>query len=670
MDPEEPPSAVSGRPADGQEMVAAWQHLVDSMPQLVWVADAAGTVWFYNERVHDYDGIARTGDGSWEWQPMVHEDDAAATETAWRTALETITPYSCEHRIRMADGTYRWHVSRARPVRSDGGSLTWFGTATDIHDRALAEQRTRRSERRLSQVLDGLFTFVGLCAPDGTLQEANETALAAGGVDRSEVVGTPLWETVWWSHDPEVQAGVQRAVARAAAGKASRYDVAVRVAGGGLITIDFQLVPLFEEGEVIALVPSGSDITERIAERQRLEGLAAVAHELNGATGSAEVAALIVRHAPSVVGATFGLVGLVDEHRLSMRLTMPPLDEDQALRWVTTPLEGVRTPFHDALETGHAVYVDPELRAARYPSMIQEAAQAGLVTTAALPLVGSSGEIFGAVGFGWPERVDIDAPLRAWLRLLADLCSQALERSQRSDMHDRLVHELQSRVLAEHESLGSLDVAVGYVPAQDAIGFGGDWYDVVRIDDRHKAFVVGDVAGHGIDAAAQMATTKATVRAMILAAPSPADVLPLASRAVGHLHTGYVATVAAAWIDLDRERLEWRLAGHPPPVLRVPGAPAKLLEGAHHPPLGMPTEPKAGTTEPFPPGAMLVLYTDGLIERPGTDLDVSLELLRARVDALAADADAGTVRDALMGELLADATADDVAIVVIVRPAT
>lgn len=665
MQPEQ--HGTSTTPAVPPGPLPGWQQVVDAMPQLVWIADGEGTVWFYNQRVHDYSGPVRGDDGTWAWRPLIHADDTEATSQAWGRAVASASPYVCEHRIRMADGTYRWHVSRAIPVRS-GADVTWVGTATDIHDRALAEQRARRSEQRLARVIDGLFSFVGLLSVDGTLLEANESALQAGGVRREDVVGLPLWDTYWWSHDPAVQRRLREAIELAARGEPSRYDVEARVAGGGSIIIDFQLVPLVEDGEVTALIPSATDITDRIVERDRLEALAALSHELNGAIGTDEVCELICELAPATIDADFVTVGLVDDHRLSLDLVVPDgVDDDVSDGLSSVRLEGRPTPFRDVMATGEAIYLDAAEREARYPQIADVTDSLGLTVTANLPLRSATGEVFGALGCGWRAEVELDGPLRSRLRLLAALCSQALERSKRAGVQDRLVRELQDRLLHGHERATDLDVAVGYRPAQEAIGFGGDWYDVIQVDDDVTAFVVGDVAGHGIAASAEMATTKATVRATILSAASRAEVLPVASRALGHLGSGFVATVAAAWIDTAAGTVEWRLAGHPPPVLRTPAG-TRLLEGAHHPPLGMPTQPREGGAEAFPPGSLLVLYTDGLVERPGVDLDHSFSVLRAAVEALPAGLDATAARDRLMAELAADRPVDDVAIAVVVRP--
>jgi PAS domain S-box-containing protein len=126
--------------------------LADSMPQLVWTAGPGGAVDYYNARARLYAGLEALPDRTWTWQPLVFADDLPRTLEAWNTAVATGSDYECEHRVRMADGSLRWHVSRAHLVREDGRER-WFGTATDIHEQKLAEESLRRAVATRDQVV-------------------------------------------------------------------------------------------------------------------------------------------------------------------------------------------------------------------------------------------------------------------------------------------------------------------------------------------------------------------------------------------------------------------------------------------------------------------------------------------------------------------------------------
>lgn len=550
----------------------------------------------------------------------------------------------------------RWWLVTYVPLRSrDGGC---FVAAIYVET-----TEVRRAQDRLTTLLDTLPTFVGLCTADGIIVQANEATLAAAEVARETVIGRPLAEAPWWGHDPAVQERVRDAVAAAQRGETVRFDVGARV-GDLAATIDFQVVPIVEHGIVTALVPSALDISERIEERDRLQGLAALSRHLNGALGTDEAARLVVTHGRSVVDASFVNVALLDDEGMELRVTQTVSSPDIAERWATVPLDGPRTPFHDALETRDVVFVDRASRAANHPDMVADTDRVGIDTTAAVPLTDADGEVFGVLGVGWAEPLADVEQVRPRLALLADLCSHALRRVQRTETQDRFVRELQDEVLAAPDAPHDLDVALTYEPAQADIGFGGDWYDVIALGESCTALVVGDVAGHGIAASARMTEAKATIRAMVLNVPN-GEVIPAATRSLAHLESGYIATVAVAWVDTDAETLEWRLAGHVPPVLRTPDGRARLLAGAHHPPIGMPTEARDQESAPFSPGSLLVLYTDGLVERRTHDLTAGMEQLRSLVESLPDGCSAAEARDRLLRAMHAEDSDDDVALVVV-----
>jgi len=141
----------------------------------------------------------------------------------------------------------------------------------DLTERQAAERALRDSEQRLQDVLDNLFAFVGILELDGVLVWANLAPLEAAGLTLDDVRGKRFDEAYWWSHDAAVQARLVDAMARAAQGEASRYDVDVRMAGGRLMTIDFMIAPLRNaDGEITHLLPSAVDITERKAAENAL----------------------------------------------------------------------------------------------------------------------------------------------------------------------------------------------------------------------------------------------------------------------------------------------------------------------------------------------------------------------------------------------------------------
>ena len=126
------------------------------------------------------------------------------------------------------------------------------------------ERQLRESSQRLQLVLDNLYVYVSILGLDGTLQEVNEEALLAAGLDRNALLGRPLWEASWWASDARQKQHVRAAIERAATGETARFDIEVQRSGKSF-TIDFQVGPLRQaNGQITALVASGVDVSDRV----------------------------------------------------------------------------------------------------------------------------------------------------------------------------------------------------------------------------------------------------------------------------------------------------------------------------------------------------------------------------------------------------------------------
>lgn len=120
-----------------------FELLADAMPQLVWTATPDGQVDYYNQRIETFGPARDPVTGAFDWRAIIHPDDIERTQQAWQAAAGG-RDYNCSHRLRMADGSYRWHLSRATAhIEEADGSLRWFGTATDIDDLKRSEDDRR-----------------------------------------------------------------------------------------------------------------------------------------------------------------------------------------------------------------------------------------------------------------------------------------------------------------------------------------------------------------------------------------------------------------------------------------------------------------------------------------------------------------------------------------------
>jgi PAS domain S-box-containing protein len=187
--------------------------LANAMPQLVWIADANGTVIYYNDRISEYAGAEKNAENQWTWDPLVHPDDRQKTIDAWTASVKNKKTYSIEHRVKMKDGSYRYHLSRAYPQRSKSGDVEkWFGTATDIDEQKEAQQLleqyaqelSRQVEERTSQykkqkdfaeiVLDSSVDLVAVYDPETRLVMANRKFYEKFNLEKENVTGKKLFD--------------------------------------------------------------------------------------------------------------------------------------------------------------------------------------------------------------------------------------------------------------------------------------------------------------------------------------------------------------------------------------------------------------------------------------------------------------------------------------------
>ncbi|MFJ1705042.1 PP2C family protein-serine/threonine phosphatase [Kitasatospora sp. NPDC088346] len=257
-------------------------------------------------------------------------------------------------------------------------------------------------------------------------------------------------------------------------------------------------------------------------------------------------------------------------------------------------------------------------------------------------------------------------------QMAADLLARGQElqevNEQLRDAHARereVAVTLQRALLPSVQAVHRDFAAVRYLPATSSMNVCGDWYDLLDLDERHVAVAVGDVVGHGIEAAGVMGRLNSALNAAIRATCRPAEALKtlalFALTVEGALATTAVQTV----IDRTERTVTYSCAGHPPPVLVEADGTSRLLDGATDPPLGAwdDTAPRSQAVTRYRPGATLILYTDGLVERRGEDIDVGLARLTAgavRHRALGPE----RIADALLAELAAGST-DDTALVVV-----
>ncbi len=255
----------------------------------------------------------------------------------------------------------------------------------------------------------------------------------------------------------------------------------------------------------------------------------------------------------------------------------------------------------------------------------------------------------------------------ALLVLAADRMARGISHSRIFEREHVIAETLQKSALpARIPELPGLSAAVRYLPAGQITHVGGDWYDVFSIDEGRAGLSVGDIAGHGISAAAEMGRIRSALQAYLFEAADPAAALERVDRLLLAGPVGKMATALAMTLDCANGTARLARAGHPPPLLLIPGQEPVILEGATGPPLGLiGLPPRADSLEiTFPAGATLVLYSDGLVERRGEPIDESIAKLM-RVAASAPTA-VEAFAEHVIGEMLGGRPpGDDVALLVV-----
>jgi len=277
----------------------------------------------------------------------------------------------------------------------------------------------------------------------------------------------------------------------------------------------------------------------------------------------------------------------------------------------------------------------------------------------------------GATGVVLPWAIAIGGLL---LTLLAALLTERLTRGRAGA--ERLAGEIrqlyvEQRSVAETlqgallpqklPDIPGMQIAVRYLPGATGVDIGGDWYDVVPVDEGRFVFIIGDVSGRGVRAAAVMASLQFAGRAHALDGHPPATILDRLARSLDLDRDGHFATVLCGLADVSAHEVLLANAGHLPPLLRS-GGEARLVTIKSGTPIGMrgsSTRARAEVTTGA--GDVLIAYTDGLVERRGEILDTGLERLQK-----VASRDFSSLDDMLSGivtELSGDEPADDIALI-------
>jgi hypothetical protein len=393
--------------------------------------------------------------------------------------------------------------------------------------------------------------------------------------------------------------------------------------------------------------------------RARTGNLLEVADELAQAVTVGEVVAAIGTIGRRTVGADWLSVALLGPDGLNL------VPGENELGWVTEhrtrwPREA-STPTAEAVRTGWPLFIRSRAELGRRfadERLLGFVDNAGERAWAVLPLVGSSGRL-GALRLSYGVEQDFDDHTRRFLRSVAQQCAVALERALLFERERTAAAWLTAGLLPIRlPGVLGLELGARSGPADSSRPVGGDWYDVFALPNGSVSLAVGDVMGHGLAAAAGMGQLRSALRALALADPDPGAVLTGLDRLVERGGQAEMATVVYAVLDPSDGTVSMGDAGHPPLVHVPMDRHAHLVDpGPGTTPIGVP-ESRSGQRVQLRRGAVVVGFTDGLVETRDRSLDDGLAALVACLEDVR-DQPLEVILDTVVATMVDPAGTDD-----------
>jgi len=547
---------------------------------------------------------------------------------------------------------FTFSISRTTFSDGDRGVL---GVIAEVTEQVTAAERIRvlSEERRLAllryrSLVNAGTQMVWVTAPDGGVTEPSPGWQRVTGQSWEEFRGDGWIDAV----HPDDREAVLKEWGRALAEVWPRFThtYRLRTATSGYRHFAVEAAPVRDGNTVIEWIGTCTDVEQEWQEARRGELLAR----------AAAVTADTVRLDDMLTALAEVIVpDLADAcavYLLPQALLRPPGSPLTAERVAATTREGLPSlpppdPGHlgpdspltraaDERRTVHAVFPPGSPPPELVPPGTTPWTAPGANSAVLLPVVvdGTTAALVTASACG--DRPPLGPSDIGLLRTLLDRADAPLSKAFEYQRTRQVALALQQSLLTEPPTVPDLGIAVRYRPSSAAAEVGGDWYDAFVLRDGATVLTIGDVAGHDLPAAVTMSQMRNMLRGLALDRQEPpGEILGRLDLAVQTLRPEFTGTCVLARVERrgpGRFRLHYAVAGHPPPLLIGADGTARYLNGGRSPMLGADPDPRPGSAvEPLPPGATLLLYTDGLVERRTEDLGTGLERLRRHASDLA-----------------------------------
>jgi PAS domain S-box-containing protein len=625
------PLADQSGVAELHAMIERYRLLLESTTTVLFTAAVDGSLrrsesWerFTGQSASEYTGPDFGG------FDVVHPDDRPELERRWMDAVSARGELVATYRLRDATGAYRRVRSTAVPVlEPDGTVREWVGVINDIEDDLGAREELARQGDLTTTITENATSALFLMDASGRPTYMNSAAVEMFGYTLDEISCAPLHDAIHHTRPdgtpyPLAECPIDRALPQAR--WVEPYEDLFVRKDGSFVRVRAAASPILRSGTPIGTVVEVQDVTVEHGLQAAVEESSRRAKFLAELSGALDERVTVRDRAERAVAL------LAD--RLGVRASIH-LDAAHGIEWcaATTPPPPVSD--HDVAayagslderSSGMAVRSADGDADVRFLSIVARGHDLGVLTV--------------AIDSPTPGGLELDS----FLEQIASRVGLALDNAQLFEWERKVSHTLQFGLLRGLTTrIDEVRLSYTYEPGSDSMEVGGDWYDVFRLTDGSIALVVGDVVGHGLDAATEMSLLRGAVRAFAIDA-APTEVLRRLDRLMSASQSGSMTSLAYALLDPSTSTVRYACAGHPPPLLLTASGETRLLWDGRSTPLGSASETHRVETEiTLEPGDTFVLYTDGLIERRGETIDVGFRRLEEAA-ALSGPFDEGFAR--------------------------
>ncbi|MBC9714624.1 MEKHLA domain-containing protein [Streptomyces sp. TRM66268-LWL] len=610
-----------------------FRGLLEAAPDAMVIVDDAGTIRLVNAQTETLFGYQREEllghpvemliPGRFRAQHGVHRDEYAVTRQVrpMGAGLEL-------HGLRRDGSEFPVEISLSPLETADG--LLLSAAVRDVSERKAAEERFR-------SLLESAPDAMVIVDDAGTIKLVNAQTETLFGYPRAELLGRPVEFLVperFRAHHMMHRAGYDsnRQVRPMGAGlelHGLRKD-------GSEFPVEISLSPL-ETADGLLVSAAVRDVSERKAAEARINELAALVESSQDAI----LAKTLDGRITYWNAAAHRLYGYTAEAAIGRHVSMlaSPERKDE----ITQLLERLRE--------GEKIEHFETLRLTRTGTMLD-------VDVTLWPTRDSRGKVIGACA------------------IVRDVTERKRAEAELTTLYEQQKHialTLQRSLMGTPPSIPGLDAASRYLPATQGAGVGGDWFDLIPLGAGRVGVLIGDVMGRGLEAASVMGQLRSAAHALAKTGMQPRQLMQALDAVVADLNVpDQLVTCCYLVIDPDVGSVTTCSAGHLPTLVTGPGGSTRRLPVPVNAPLGVGDVLYQQSFTAIPPGAILVLYTDGVVETPGSDIECQIDRLTGVLDdAFLSDTSLEAAADHVLAALLPDAEGhnDDVTLLLAQLPA-